>query len=74
MLTTIEFNIEDAIENLKTTDKTELSKKMIKDNLDASEIIEAAKYAGYNENALLEQIDDGIIINYLIKQGYTIEE
>lgn len=73
MLTTIEFNIEDAIENLKTTDKTELSKKMIKDNLDASEIIEAAKYAGYNENALLEQIDDGIIINYLIKQGYTIE-
>lgn len=74
MLTTIEFHIEDAIENLKTTDKTELSKKMIKDNLDASEIIEAAKYAGYNENALLEQIDDGIIINYLIKQGYTIEE
>jgi hypothetical protein len=74
MLTTIEFNIEDAIENLKTTDKTELSKKMIKDNLDASEIIEAAKYAGYNENALLEQIDDGIIINYLIKQGYTIAE
>lgn len=74
MLTTIEFNIEDAIENLKTTDKTELSKKMIKDNLDASEIIEAAKYAGYNENALLEQIDDGIIINYLIKQGYTIKE
>lgn len=74
MLTTIEFNIEDAIENLKTTDKTELSKKMIKDNLDAFEIIEAAKYAGYNENALLEQIDDGIIINYLIKQGYTIEE
>lgn len=74
MLTTIEFNIEDAIENMKTTDKTELSKKMIKDNLDASEIIEAAKYAGYNENALLEQIDDGIIINYLIKQGYTIEE
>lgn len=74
MLTTIEFNIEDAIENLKITDKTELSKKMIKDNLDASEIIEAAKYAGYNENALLEQIDDGIIINYLIKQGYTIEE
>lgn len=74
MLTTIEFNIEDAIENLKTTDKTELSKKMIKDNLDASEIIEAAKYAGYNENALLEQIDDGTIINYLIKQGYTIEE
>lgn len=74
MLTTIEFNIEDAIENLKTTDKTELSKKMIKDNLDASEIIEAAKYAGYNENDLLEQIDDDIIINYLIKQGYTIEE
>lgn len=74
MLTTIEFNIEDAIENLKITDKTELSKKMIKDNLDASEIIEAAKYAGYNENDLLEQIDDGIIINYLIKQGYTIEE
>lgn len=74
MLTTIEFNIEDAIENLKTTDKTELSKKMIKDNLDASEIIEAAKYAGYNEDALLEQIDDGIIINYLIKQGYTIAE
>lgn len=74
MLTTIEFNIEDAIENLKTTDKTELSKKMIKDNLDASEIIEAAKYAGYNENALLELIDDGIIINYLIKQGYTIAE
>ena len=74
MLTTIEFNIEDAIENMKTTDKIELSKKMIKDNLDASEIIEAAKYAGYNENALLEQIDDGIIINYLIKQGYTIEE
>ena len=74
MLTTIEFNIEDAIENLKITDKTELSKKMIKDNLDASEIIEAAKYAGYNENDLLEQIDDGIIINYLIKQGYTIKE
>ena len=74
MLTTIEFNIEDAIENLKITDKTELSKKMIKDNLDASEIIEAAKYAGYNENDLLEQIDNGIIINYLIKQGYTIEE
>lgn len=74
MLTTIEFNIEDAIENLKITDKTELLKKMIKDNLDASEIIEAAKYAGYNENDLLEQIDDGIIINYLIKQGYTIEE
>lgn len=74
MLTTIEFNIEDAIENLKTTDKTELLKKMIKDNLDASEIIEAAKYAGYNENDLLEQIDDCIIINYLIEQGYTIEE
>lgn len=74
MLTTIEFNIEDAIENLKITDKTELSKKMIKDNLDASEIIETAKYAGYNENDLLEQIDDGIIINYLIKQGYIIEK
>lgn len=74
MKTTIEIDIEDAINNMKFTERTELSKKMVKDNLDVSEIIEASKEAGYDENDLLEKIDNDIIINYLIKEGYTVLE
>lgn len=74
MYTTIEIDIDDAIKNLKVTERTELSKKMVKDNLDVSEIIEASKEAGYDENDLLEEIDNDIIINYLIKEGYTVLE
>lgn len=74
MYTTIEIDIDDAIKNLKVTERTELSKKMVKDNLDVSEIIEASKEAGYDENDLLEEIDNDIIINYLIKEGYTVIE
>lgn len=72
MKTTIEIDIEDAINNMKFTERTELSKKMVKDNLDVSEIIQASKDAGYDENYLLEEIDNDIIINYLIKEGYTV--
>lgn len=74
MTTTIEIDIEDAINNMKFTERTELSKKMIKDNLDVTKIIEASKEAGYDENDLLEEIDNDIIINYLIKEGYTVLE
>lgn len=74
MYTTIEIDIDDAIKNLKVTERTELSKKMVKDNLDVSEIIEASKEAVYDENDLLEEIDNDIIINYLIKEGYTVLE
>lgn len=74
MYTTIQIDIEDAINNMKVTERTELSKKMVKDNLDVSEIIEASKEAGYDENDLLKEIDNDIIINYLIKEGYTVLE
>lgn len=43
MHTTIEIDIEDAIKNLRLTEREHLSKKMVKDNLDVSGIIEAAK-------------------------------
>lgn len=74
MHTTIEIDIEDAIKNLRLTEREHLSKKMVKDNLDVSGIIEAAKEAGYDEDDILKEIDDDTIINYLSKQGYTILE
>lgn len=70
----IDIDIEEAISGMNIVDRTKLSKMMVKDNLDISEIIEAAKEAGYNENDILKEIDDDTIINYLSKQGYTILE
>lgn len=70
----IEIDIDDAIKNLRLTEKIHLSKKMVKENLDISDIIEASKEAGYDENDILKEIDDDTIINYLSKQGYTILE
>lgn len=70
----IEIDIDDAIKNLRLTERIHLSKMMIKENLDISDIIEASKEEGYDENDLLEEIDNDIIINYLIKEGYTVLE
>lgn len=63
----IEIDIDDAIKNLRLTERVHLSRKMIKDYLDMSEIIEAAEEAGYDENDILKEIDDDTIINYLKK-------
>lgn len=70
----IDIDIEEEISGMNIVDRTKLSKMMVKDNLDISEIIEAAKEAGYNENDILKEIDEDTIINYLSKQGYTILE
>lgn len=74
MIAKIDIDIEEAISGMNIVDRTKLSKMMVKDNLDISEIIEASKEAGYDENDILKEIDDDTIINYLSKQGYTILE
>lgn len=69
-----EICVEDIIKELSATDKADLTRDMISDNLDISEIVDAAKYAGYNEKDILEQLDIDNVIAYIKSQGYNVED
>lgn len=74
MYVKMDICVEDAINELSATEKTELTRDMVKDNLDISEIVDAAKYAGYAERDILEQLDIDNVIAYVKSQGYNVED
>lgn len=73
MIATIELDVDEIIDRMKITERTELTKKMVADNLDIGEILESAEKAGYDEYDLLGEINDDTIINYLEERGYKVE-
>lgn len=73
MIATIELDVDEIIDRMRITERTELTKKMVADNLDIGEILESAKKAGYDEYDLLGEINDDTIINYLEERGYKVE-
>lgn len=74
MYVKVEIGVEDVIKELSATEKTDLTRDMIKDNMDISEIIDAAKYADYTERDILNELDIDNIIAYVKSQGYKVED
>lgn len=73
MYVKLEICVEDAINELSAMDKTALAIEMVKDNLDITEIIDAAKGAGYTDKDILNEIDIDDIITHIKSQGYNVE-
>lgn len=67
----IEIDLDDAINELHSSDRTELATNLAKDYLDSVELTQIALQGG-EVSDILDQIDDDDIIDYLNRNGYKI--
>lgn len=69
----IEIDLDDAINELHSSDRVELAKKLAKDYLDSVELTQIALQEG-EVSDILDQIDNDDIVDYLNQNGYKIVE
>lgn len=69
----IEIDLDDAINELHSSDKVELATKLAKDYLDSVELTQIALQEG-EVSDILDQIDNDDIVDYLNQNGYKIVE
>lgn len=69
----IEIDLDDAINELNSSDRVELATKLAKDYLDSVELTQIALQEG-EVSDILDQIDNDDIVDYLNQNGYKIVE
>lgn len=73
MYTKIEIDIDDIIDKMSPTDRTDLAKEMAGKYLDSVELTLMAVDNG-EVNDVLGTLDDEDIVKYLRSRGYKVEE
>lgn len=68
----IEIDLDDAINELHSSDRVELATKLAKDYLDSVELTIALQEGEVSD--ILDQIDNDDIVDYLNQNGYKIVE
>ena len=65
MYTKVEIDIDDVLEGMSSTDRTELAIKLAKDNLDVEDMIEMMHDCGYEDVDILNCLDWDEIKRYV---------
>lgn len=73
MYTKIEIDIDDVIDNLSPSERTDLAKDMAGKYLDSVELTLMAVDNG-EVNDILDTLDEEDIVKYLRSRGYKVEE